>query len=82
MKMDLIKCTKPNGDPLYLALHQITAVTVEHERTRIIMVDSIWSVKESMDEVVKMIQGPTMDELFDRIIGGGECGEPEPPVTF
>ena len=85
MKMDLIKCTRMDGNPVYIALHHISAVTMMDGQTWIYTdeaSDTHWVVKESVDEVVKMIQGPTMIELYDRIIGGGDCGEPEPPALF
>lgn len=82
----MIKCTHANGNPLYIEVSCIAAVMTDREgRTRVYTKegdDSYWVVKESAEEVVKKIEGPTMAEIFDKMIGGGDCGEPEPPVSF
>ena len=83
--MDLIKCTKINGDPVYIVPHHISAVTKINGQTWIYTdeaPDIHWIVKESVDVVVKMIEGPTMEELFAEMIRGDKCGVPQPPSDF
>ena len=81
----MIRCTKENGDPVYIMLDHISAVTALNGGTVVYTdesPDTYWRIKESVDEVIKMIQGPAAEEIHNKIAGGDGSGKSDVPIPF